>query len=320
MVQSLRGFVVVITGASSGIGRATALAFASKGACIVLAARREKALREVVSECERRGGSAVAVPTDVCDEAAVHELARRALEQYGRIDVWINNAGVALFARFEDSPSDLYRRVLDTNLMGTVHGARAALPRFLEQGSGVLINVASISAFAGQPFGSAYGVSKAAIRAFGQSLREELTGSEHIHVCTILPSMTDTPIWQNAANYSGHAIHPPRPVSKPEDVAEVIVRLARKPKSEVVVGGAGRFVRLCAAVAPGLMERVSGYLVKKTLFKDEPAPPSSGNLLAPSPVPASVSGGWKLRGTPRLRAAITRAASAVAPRSFKHAS
>jgi short-subunit dehydrogenase len=245
----------------------------------------------------------------------VNELARRALEQYGRIDVWVNNAGVALFGRFEDSPSDLYRRVVDTNLMGTVHGARAALPRFFEQGSGVLINLASISAFRGQPYGSAYGLSKAAVRALGQSLREELTGHEHIHVCTVLPSMTDTPIWQSAANLSGHAIHPPRPVSTPEEVAEVIVRLARRPKSEVVVGGAGRFVRLCATVAPRLTERISAYLVRKTLFKDEPAPASSGNLLEPIPGPARVSGGWKLRSTEQLKAAFSRIASAVAARA-----
>ena len=320
MARSLRGLVVVITGASSGIGRATALAFASKKACLVLAARREEALRDVASECERRGGSAIAVPTDVSKEAAVHELARRALEKYGRIDIWVNNAGVALFGRFEDSPSDLYRRVLETNLMGTVHGARAALPHFLEQGSGVLINLASISALAGQPFGSAYGVSKAAIRALGQCLREEFAGAEHIHVCTVLPSMTDTQIWQSAANHTGHAIHPPRPVSPPEEVADAIVRLACKPKSEVVVGGAGRIVRLCATVAPRLMERVSGYLVLKTLLKDEPAAPSSGNLFEPSPGPASVSGGWKLRTTERLKAAIARVASPVAPRSLKPAS
>lgn len=317
MTSSLRGFVVVITGASSGIGRAAALAFASRGACLVLAARREQALREAAAECERRGGSAVAVPTNVTDEAAVHELARRALEQYGRIDVWVNNAGVALFGRFEDSPSDLYRRVLDTNLMGTIHGARAALARFFEQGSGVLINVASISAFRGHPYGSAYGVSKAAIRALGHSLREELTGHENIHVCTVLPSMTDTPIWQSAANLTGHAIHPPHPVSTPEEVADVIVRLARQPKSEVVVGGAGRFVRLCATVAPRLTERISAYLVRKTLFKDEPAPPSSGNLLEPMSGPAGVSGGWKLRSAERLKAAVTRVASAVAPRAVR---
>jgi short-subunit dehydrogenase len=319
MPRSLRGFVVVITGASSGIGRATALAFANRGACLVLAARRENALREVAAECERRGGSAIAVPTDVSNEAAVNELARRALEQYARIDVWVNNAGVALFARFEDSPSDLYRRVLETNLMGTIHGSRAALPRFLEQGSGTLINIASISAFGGQPFGSAYGVSKAAVRALGQSLREELAGAEHIHVCTVLPSMTDTQIWQSAANHTGHAVHPPRPVSPPEEVADAIVRLARKPQSEVVIGGPGRIVRLFAAVSPRLMERVAAFLVQKTLLKDEPAPPSSGNLLEPSPEPASVSGGWKLRSTDRLKAAIARVASTIVPRALKPA-
>jgi len=180
--------------------------------------------------------------------------------------------------------------------------------------------VASISALGGQPFGSAYGVSKAAVRALGQSLREELAGAEHIHVCTVLPSMTDTPIWQSAANHTGHAIHPPRPVSPPEQVAEAIVRLARKPKSEVIVGGAGRIVKLFATVSPRFMERVSGYLVRLTMYKDEPAPPSSGNLLQPSPGPASVSGGWKLRGADRIKAAVARVASAIVPRPLRPAS
>ena len=128
MAKKLKDLVVVITGASSGIGQATALEFAEQGASVVLAARREWALREVAIECERRGGQALHVPTDVTDEAAVHELARRALEHFGRIDVWVNNAAVGLFSRFEDAPIVDFRRVIETDLFGYVYGARAVLP------------------------------------------------------------------------------------------------------------------------------------------------------------------------------------------------
>src|SRR5215208_6987535 len=115
MTRKLKDLVVVITGASSGIGEATAFMFAEQGANVVLAARRDWALREVAIECERRGGQALPVPTDVTDEAAVHELARRALEHFGRIDVWVNNAAVGLFSRFEETPLADFRRVIETD-------------------------------------------------------------------------------------------------------------------------------------------------------------------------------------------------------------
>ncbi|WP_017720518.1 SDR family NAD(P)-dependent oxidoreductase [Kamptonema formosum] len=150
MPRSIKDSVIALTGASSGIGRA-ALELAKQGATLLLAARRAGVLEEVAAECERLGGRARAVPTDVTSEEAVQELAQRAVNTFGRLDVWINNAAVTLFARFEDAPSQVYRRVIETNLFGYIHGARAALPYFREQGSGILINVDSVVGAAGQP-------------------------------------------------------------------------------------------------------------------------------------------------------------------------
>src|SRR5919202_2625850 len=182
--RSLQDAVVVITGASSGIGRATALAFAGRGSQVVVAARRDEPLDTLLAECETLAGrSGLAVPTDVAESAQVEALARRAVERFGRIDVWVNNAGVYAAGRFEDTPPDVFRRVLDVNLFGCVHGARAALPH-LRQRRGVLINVASVDSEASYHYFSAYVASKWAVRGFSAALRQELHG-EGVDVCTI---------------------------------------------------------------------------------------------------------------------------------------
>ena len=182
---------VVVTGASSGIGRATARLFAKHGARVVLAARSEQSLREVAGECEEVGGQALVVPTDVTDEEAVRELARQSVEVFGRIDVWVNNAGVMVYGPFEDVPTDVFRRVIETNLFGQIHGARAALSRFREQGGGVLINMSSEWGRLTSPHISAYVTSNFAIRSFSECLRQELAGEEDTHVVTILPQSVE---------------------------------------------------------------------------------------------------------------------------------
>src|SRR3712207_3015567 len=177
--------VVVITGASSGIGRATALRFAESGAALVLNARGTKSLESVAAECGQLGAEAEIRSADVTDEDAMLELAQHAVERFGRIDVWVNDAAVGVFGLLDELPMEDVRRVLDVNILGCVHGVRAALPILKRQGSGVIINVASLTAPIPQPYTAPYSMSKAAIRSLGASVRSELRLGGHtgVKVC-----------------------------------------------------------------------------------------------------------------------------------------
>ena len=199
--------VAVVTGGSSGIGRATVRLFAGKGWNVVVAARRADALETVAEECVAAGGEALVVPTDVADEAQVQELARRATEHFGRIDCWVNNAGVYLIGDFERTPQDAFRRVYEVNVFGVVHGCRAALPHLRTRG-GTIVNVASVDAYVGARYGTAYASSKWAVRGFSDALRQDLRGSG-IRVCVVSPGAIDTPLFEHAANYTGWRLKAP---------------------------------------------------------------------------------------------------------------
>lgn len=293
----VKGCVAVVTGASSGIGRATALRLAREGADVVVAARRGWALESLAEECRRHGVRALPVVTDVTDAAAVDRLAQQAVASFGRIDVWVNLASVSVFGPLHATPVEDVRRVLDVNVMGYVHGARAALEQMRRQGSGVLVNVASVVGEVPQPYTAAYSMAKAAVRALSVSLRSELwlDGARDIDVVTVLPATYDTPFFQQAANYSGRRAQPLPPVYAPQRAARGVVGAVRRPRREVTVGPGGRLIRAQHRVAPALTETMMAVLVDRThLSRTHAAPPTSGNLYAPSSDErlARVAGGW----------------------------
>lgn len=289
MAADLRNQVVVITGASSGIGRAAAQAFARAGARLVLAARSEAALAVAARECAEAGGEAIPAPCDVTDAEQVLHLAETARQRFGRIDVWVNDAGVHLLGRLDEVPLEDLRQVIDVNLMGTVHGCRAALPVFRAQGAGVLINIASIAGTVGQPYAGAYVASKWAVRGLSEALRMEVMDQPGIHVCTVLPPSIDTPLFQHAANYAGRAVQPIPPIHSPEEVADTIVAVARRPVREAFIG-MGRLAAAAHTLAPGVTERLISRVASRRHFQRRASGPSTGNLYTPQA--DSIHGGW----------------------------
>ncbi|MGH8415825.1 MAG: SDR family oxidoreductase [Pseudomonas sp.] len=289
----LRGRLVVITGASSGIGRAAAKAFARKGTRLVLAARDEEALYEVRDECTDCGADAVAVTTDVTISEQIKNLAERAAEfGNGRIDIWINNAGVGAVGSFEDTPLQVHEQVIQTDLLGYLRGAYVALPYFKAQRSGILINTLSLGSWVAQPYAVAYSAAKFGLRGLTEALRGELTEFPDIHVCDIYPAVMDTPGFRDGGNYTGHALKPPSPIYDPHLVAEAMVDCAITPRTSTTVGGAARVARLSHLLVPGF-NHVVGWFTRWGIRRSPAAAASSGNLFAPPGGTRRVEGGWR---------------------------
>jgi NAD(P)-dependent dehydrogenase (short-subunit alcohol dehydrogenase family) len=254
MARQLAGHVVVLTGAGSGIGRETALEFARRGADLVLAARNEEALQSLGREVERLGGRMLAVSTDVGDYDQVTELASRAAERFGRIDTWVNNASVSTYGTVEQMEIAEIRRVVEVNLMGEIHGMKAALP-YLRQTGGTIINVSSSLGKRAVPLQAAYCATKHGVVAFGEALRLELRNDQvPVHVVDILPSSINTPLFEHARSKMGVLPKPIPPVYEPRVVAWAIVSAALRPVRQVFAGGAGRLLDIGQRISPTLVD------------------------------------------------------------------
>jgi short-subunit dehydrogenase len=269
--------VIVITGASSGIGLATARRAALAGACVFLISRNEAALAEIAQEIQSRGGMVGHAVTDVGDPAAVEAAAEAAIARFGRIDTWINNAGVAIYAPLIETPFDEHERLFRTNYFGVVNGSVAALPHLKAQG-GALITIGSIVSDLQTPVMGAYAASKHAAKGYIDSLRTELTAADApVSVTLIKPSGIDTPIAQHAANHLPGEAQIPPPVYDPELVAKAVLHAAIHAQREVTVGGVGRASELIGQHVPGLVDRLAG--AASAVMEDQSEPHTESNNL-----------------------------------------
>lgn len=288
-IALLDGAVVVVTGASSGIGKATALAFARAGAHLVLAARREEALRDTAARCGKLGRSAMAIPTDVTVEADLIALVRATLERHGRIDVWVNNAGTTLFGRLDEGDFSAHRRVLETNLVAPMLAARLLMPTLRWQRHGVLINVGSVLSQVGQAFVPAYAISKFGLRGLSEALRSEFADVPGIHVCSVLPYAVDTPHFEAGGNVVGRRPYALPPVQTPDAVARAIVEVAARPRRERYVP---RYVQAGVALQwlfPRTTERLLRHALERFHLVGRQRK-TLGTLFLPDNAPGTVRG------------------------------
>jgi len=293
-LDDLKKKVVVVTGASSGFGKGAARRFAKAGTRLVLAARRENLLHELADECNATGGRAIAVPTDVSKIREVQALAQKAVNEFGRIDIWVNDAGVGALGMFDQVPLADHIQVIETNLLGTIYGSYFALTEFRARESGVLINIASALGKIPAPYYASYAASKYGVVGLGAAIRQELRENKitGIHVCTVMPMAMDTPFFDHAANYTGHETAPIPPLYDPQRVVNMIVELAIDPIDEVMVGAAGKVASVAHQFAPGAIESFMARQTQKSQIERAPvAPFFAGALHEPIAAGAEVRGG-----------------------------
>jgi NAD(P)-dependent dehydrogenase (short-subunit alcohol dehydrogenase family) len=273
--------VIVITGASSGIGLTTARQAARAGAKVLLVARSGDALAEIVADIHAAGGEADYAVADVGDAAQVRAAAEKAVARWGRIDSWINDAGMVIYAKLVDTPEDEHRRLFETNYWGVVHGCLTAVEHLRERG-GAIVTVGSVASDMPTPILSAYSASKFASKGFVESLRIELAADGlPISLSLVKPSGIDTPIGQHAANHAGpngapagEALAPP-PVYTPELVADAILYCCTHRKREITVGGFGRAEALFAQHFKGLYQRLAPLGIPLFTSPSRPQPPTN---------------------------------------------
>lgn len=307
----------MVTGASSGVGRASALAFARAGASLVLVSRSEPALREVAAECRAFGAPVRVVPADVTRAESLAPV----VDAFGRVDVWVHTAAVMAYGRFEDVPAEVFDQVVTTDLLGAANVARVALAHFRRQRAGTLIFGGSLLGTVVTPYTSSYVTSKWGLRALVRALRLETRDAPGIQVCLVSPGAVDTPIYRNAANFAGRIGRPPPPIDTPEKVAAAIVRCARRPRATMTVGLANRLIQFGFVATPALYDVLVGPLMRVAGLSREPVEPHEGNVFAPTPPAAeAVRGGRKRPWAAPTGAAVAGLALAGAITARRHLS
>jgi NAD(P)-dependent dehydrogenase (short-subunit alcohol dehydrogenase family) len=283
-LKPLEEQVVVVLGASSGIGRATALRLAARGASLVVGARSESGLASLVAEITRAGGQAVHLVCDAVDPDQVERLAALAVSRYGRIDTWVNCAAVSLFATFEETTPAEFRRVMEINYLGQVHGALAALPHLRAAGQGALISISSVESRVALPLHAAYSAGKHAVQGAMDSLRRDLIADgAPISVTTVKPATINTPLFPNSRNKMDRKPKGPPPVYSPSVVAACVEYAAEHPVRDLLAGGAALQMLTTEFFAPRAMDALLAKVAIRAESTRQPVPGGApGNLDAPT--------------------------------------
>lgn len=285
----LKGKTVVITGASSGAGRAAAEAFALEGCNIILAARGQEGLDNVLNLCRDLGAIALAVPTDVSKPEDVKNLATQALQFNGRIDIWVNNAGIMATGKFEDMPVEAVDQIIKTNLLGYLHGAHTVLPIFKKQNDGILINNISIGGWVPTPFGTAYSASKYGLRGMVETLQGEYAEFPNIHICALYPGMLKSTGNSHSAKYSGLDFKVPPMALDPRKLASQMVELAKHPKNSILPDLSSFAMKYFYKIFPATFSFLSSTVVK-LMMNPEKNQETNGNIFVPSSDPHRIYG------------------------------
>lgn len=279
--------VIVVTGASSGIGLATARMAAEKGARVVLAARDEPSLQRAVEGIREKGGEAVFVVADVADAESVQRIAEEALETFGGFDTWINNAGVGIFGRVEEVKMEDARRLFDVDYWGVVHGSLEAIRHLREQG-GALINIGSVTSDRTLILQGHYSAAKQAVKGFTDALRMELEEEKvPVSVTLIKPSSIATPYPQHAMNYMDHEPTLAPPVYSPTVAAEAILECAQRPVRELDIGAGGVIFSRLGSSVPAVMDRFEEAALVEGQKKKSRSNGTNGRSNLHVPVPGS---------------------------------
>ena len=282
-LKKLKDQVMVITGASSGIGLVTARLAAGRGARLVLAARSEDALRELTEELNRGGAQAVYIVCDVSKQEDVREVVRTAQETFGGFDTWVNNAGAFIYGKLEEVPVEDMRKLFETNVWGLIYGSLEAVKHLKKRDKeygGALINIGSVLSERAIALQGIYSASKHAVKGFTESLRMELENEgAPVFVTLVKPSAIDTPYPHHAKNYMDERAEVPPPVYAPETVARTILYCAEHPKRDVFVGSGGKSLAMLGYYAPSFLDKVMETVFVRQERKDQPPLPLEQNSL-----------------------------------------
>ncbi len=307
----LRGKTVVITGGTSGVGRAAAEAFALEGCNLVIAARGQEGLDETVALCHDLEVVALGVQTDVSDAQQVQYLAEQALQYNGRIDIWVNNAGVMASGKFEEIPIETIDQVVKTNLLGFLHGAHAVLPLFKKQKEGILINNVSIGGWMPAPYSTAYSSTKFGIRGMVEGLQGEVSDEPNIHIVGLYPGIQRSTGNSHSAKYSGLDFKIPPFSVDPRELAAQMVEAAKNPRKSIITDGYAQVSKLLYGLFPKVIINTASALLRLGM-KENAETNTDGNVKYPSKDPIGIYGEMALPVPTRKQKTIAMMLTGIA--------